>query len=99
MFVGLEDGHMLVYDTSALFSPGTNEVEPLTSTQIQRPALRQIVPNPGAEPGLSDLVAVVGHEKVQLFNMQLESQGGWAATDMSSRPVAGGYFLDPFLFI
>ena len=99
MFVGLEDGHVLVYDTSALFSPGTNGVEPLTSTQIQRPALRQIVPNPGTEPGLSDLVAVVGHEKVHLFNMQLESQGGWAATDMSSRPVAGGYFLDPLRFI
>jgi len=96
MFVGLEDGHVLVYDTAALFSPGTSGVGPITSTQIQRPALRQIVPNPGNEPGLSDLVAIVGHEKVHLFNMQLESQGGWAATDTSSRPVAGARFFGLF---
>ena len=85
---------MLAYDTSVLFSSGTNGVGPLTSTQIQRPALRQIVPNPGTEPGLSDLVAIVGEEKVHLYNMQLESQGGWAAADTSSRPVAGAYILD-----
>jgi len=91
MFVGLEDGHVLVYDTSALFSSGTDKIGPLASTQIQRPALRQIIPNPGTEPGLSDLVAIVGHEKVHLFNVQLEPQGGWEATDISSRPVAGMY--------
>jgi nucleoporin NUP159 len=96
IFVGLEDGHVLVYDTSALFSSGTDKVGVLASTQIQRPALRQIVPNPGTEPGLSDLVAIVGQEKVHLFNVKLEPQGGWTATDTSSRPVAGVYLSNPF---
>ncbi|KAF8969236.1 hypothetical protein BDZ97DRAFT_1796720 [Flammula alnicola] len=88
LLVGQDNGSMLVYDTSSLFTEGTEDVHPLTSTHIQTTYLRQIVPNPGTEPGLSELVAVVANGKVQLLNIQLEPQGGWAATDLMTQPIA-----------
>ncbi|KDR78946.1 hypothetical protein GALMADRAFT_1281525 [Galerina marginata CBS 339.88] len=89
LLVGLEDGSVVVYDTSSLFTPGTNDVQPLGRFQVQSMPIRQILPNPGTEPGLSDIFAVVGDGKVQLLNMRLESQGGWAATDLMTQPIAG----------
>lgn len=89
LLVGLDDGSVVVYDTSSLFTPGTNDIQPLARNQIQSSPLRQILPNPGTEPNLSDLVAVVGDGKVELLNMQLESQGGWVASDLMTQPIAG----------
>lgn len=89
LLVGLTDGSVVVYDTSSLFTAGTNDVQPLGRNQIQTSSLRQVLPNPGKEPGLNDLVAVVGDGKVELFNMQLESQGGWVASDLMTQPIAG----------
>ncbi|KAF8907368.1 hypothetical protein CPB84DRAFT_1822580 [Gymnopilus junonius] len=86
--VGLEDGSIVVYDTSAILTPGTNDIQPLNRIQIQSSPLRQIVPNPGSEPGLNDLVAVVGDGNVHLLNKGLESQGGWVASDLMSQPIA-----------
>ncbi|KAH9481729.1 hypothetical protein JR316_0006256 [Psilocybe cubensis] len=88
LLVGLADGSVVVYDTSSLFTEGTNDVQPLGRNEIQTSPLRQVVPNPGTEPGLSDLVAIVSDGKVELLNMNLESQGGWVASDLMSQPIS-----------
>lgn len=85
--MGLEQGAVAIYDTTALFTPGSGDVQPLRITQLQSGPLRQIVPNPGTEQ--SGLVAVVGDGKAVLLDMQLEPQGGWTASDSLSQPVAG----------
>ncbi|KAF8199687.1 hypothetical protein BJ912DRAFT_922074 [Pholiota molesta] len=77
--------------SSAKDSPDANEVHPLTSAHVQTTSVRQIVPNPGAEPGLSDLIAVVSNGKVQLLDTQLEPQGGWTATDLMTQPIAASW--------
>lgn len=89
LLVGLEDGSVVAYDTSSILTPGANDVQPLNRMQMQSSPLRQIVPNPGSEPGLNELFAVVGDGIVQLFNKDFESQGGWAASDLMSQPIAG----------
>ena len=89
LLVGFEQGAVVIYDTAALFTSGSGDVQPLKITQLQSGPLRQIVPNPGAEQNLSSLVVVVGDGKVALLDMQLEPQGGWTASDSSTRPVAG----------
>ncbi|PPQ95721.1 hypothetical protein CVT26_008364 [Gymnopilus dilepis] len=88
LLVGLEDGSIVSYDTSAILTPGANDIQPLKRTQLQASPLRQIVPNPGSEPGLNELFAVVGDGRVHLLNKDLESQGGWAASDLMSQPIA-----------
>lgn len=89
LLVGSENGTLSIYDTSALFTSGTNDIAPLKSIQIQDSALAQIVPNPSAEPSLRDLIAVVGDGKVVLYNTELESQGGWQASDLMTQPISG----------
>ncbi|KAF8656789.1 hypothetical protein AX16_002341 [Volvariella volvacea WC 439] len=79
-FVGFEQGHIAVYDTTPLLSRGTQDVQPLNVFRGQAALpIRQIVPNPGFDNSLSDLCAVLhGGGIVQLFNGSLESQGGWS---------------------
>ena len=89
LLVGLEQGAVAIYDTAALFTPGSGDVQPLRITQLQSGPLRQIVPNPGKEQNFSSLVAVVGDGKAVLLDMLLESQGGWTASDSLTQPVAG----------
>lgn len=91
LFLGLESGFLVVYDTAALFTPGTEEITPLKTAQVQSSPPRQILPNPGTEPNLCGLVAVVGDGKVILLNMQLEAQGGWAASDLMTQPITGEF--------
>lgn len=91
LFLGLENGFLAVYDTAALFTPGTDGITPLKTAQVQSSPPRQILPNPGTEPNLCGLVAVVGDGKVTLLNMQLEAQGGWAASDLMTQPITGEF--------
>jgi len=58
-----------IYDTAALFTPGTDEITPLKTAQVQSPPPRRILPNSGTEPNLCGLVAAVGDGKVTLLNM------------------------------
>jgi nucleoporin NUP159 len=52
--------------------------------------VRQILPNPSGEPNLAQLVAVLHADgKVQILNVQMVSQCGWAAKDLDSTPVSG----------
>ncbi|KAF9463874.1 hypothetical protein BDZ94DRAFT_1282304 [Collybia nuda] len=89
LFVGLEQGQLLVYDTTTLFSPGSENVTPLHAINAQSGPIIQILPNPGTETGLVEMVAVVrGDGTVQLVNMELEPQGGWVGSDADSAPVA-----------
>ncbi|RXW21719.1 hypothetical protein EST38_g4114 [Candolleomyces aberdarensis] len=88
LIVGLEQGLVLVYNAESLFAPGQDQVQPTHTRQLQSSALKQIAPNPGTEPNLVDRVAVVGNDFVQIFNMQLEPQGGWSASDPSTVPAA-----------
>ncbi|RDB29456.1 hypothetical protein Hypma_014815 [Hypsizygus marmoreus] len=91
LLVALEAGQLLVYDTGALFTPGpdTDNITPVHMLAGGGALIRQVVPNPGAEVGLRDLVAVVREDgTVALYNMKLELQGGWAASDQASTPVA-----------
>lgn len=89
LLVGLERGAVAIYDTAALFTPGSGDVQPLRITQLQSGPLRHIVPNPGTEQNLSGLVAVVGDGNAVLLDMHLEPQGGWSASDSLTQPVAG----------
>lgn len=90
LFVALDQGQLLVYDTASLFSPGSNSVAPIHIQQDQSGPVRQISPNPGTEQNLSDFVAVVrSNASVTLYNTKLESLGGWVAEDTVSVPVAG----------
>lgn len=91
LFLGLENGFLAVYDATSLLTPGTNDITPLKTTQVQSSPLRQILPNPGAEPNLCEVVAVVGEGKVALINMQLETQACWAASDLMTQPVSGEF--------
>ncbi|KAF9048549.1 hypothetical protein BJ165DRAFT_1460486 [Panaeolus papilionaceus] len=91
LIVAFEQGSVAVYDSATLCSPGSGDVQPLYNNQAQNSPFRQILPNPGSEPGLSDLVAVVGDAKVHLWNTRLESQGGWAASDLMSQPIAAAW--------
>ena len=99
LLVAQDNGSILVYDTSDLFSGDSKEVRPLTSAHIQSTYLHQIVPNPGTETGLSDLVAVVSDGKVQLLNIALEPQGGWVASDLMSQPISGKLALYIFIVV
>lgn len=92
LVVGLENGSVAIYDTALLFTAGTDEVSPLKVIQLQS-SLRQILPNPGTDPNLSDLLAIVGDGKVLLLNMDLETQGGWSASDLMTQPISGDFFL------
>jgi len=87
LFVGTDRGFLAVYDTASLIQGGG--VQPRNQIQLESNALREIVPNPGSEPNLKDLVAVVGDGKVILFNSNLEKQAGWQASDLMSQPIAG----------
>ena len=83
MVVGLTQGPVLVYDTTRLFSPGSDEVTPLHSfPSTTSSAPRQILPNPGDIP---ELVAILrdnngntSGQLVEILDVQkLESVGGW----------------------
>lgn len=93
LLVGLEKGQILIYDTSALFSSGTNDVTPLHVYQSQSSSpLRQISPNPGVEESLEEIIAVVhGDGVVHLLNGQLQSTDGWTGVD-DTTPVGGASF-------
>lgn len=99
LVVGLETGSVLVYDANALLCPGSGIVAPLVISQLQSGPLRQILPNPGTESNLVDIVAVLGDGMVQLLNMGLQLQGGWVADGSSPNPTASSYatFLSSFL--
>lgn len=88
LFVGFEEGRVEVFDTNALFSPGSQGIAPLAIFHSPGP-VKQILPNPGAEPGLAELCAIIHSDsKVQLFNGRLESQGGWTAASPELSPVS-----------
>ena len=89
LVVGLEQGAIAVYDTTLLFAPGQDQIQPTHSQQLQSAPLKQISANPGIEP----VVAVVGEGSVQVVNMQLEPQAGWTASDASTNPAAGAFFI------
>ena len=91
LIVGLERGAVAIYDTEALFTSGSGDIQPLKIAQLQPEPLRQIMPNPGAEHNLSNLFVVVGDGKVALLDIQLEPQGGWTASDSLTRPITGLY--------
>lgn len=95
LIVGFEHGQILVYDTTRLFSAGSDDVTPLHMfhTQSSMPA-RQILPNPSSEPNLVELMVVLTADgKVQILNVQMESYGGWVAEDLDSSPVSGMFIL------
>ncbi|KAF5370453.1 hypothetical protein D9615_009738 [Tricholomella constricta] len=74
-------GELLVFDTATLFSAGNDAVVPINKLPSDSGPIRHIVPNPGTEPNLVDLVAVVNSNKtVVLYNTKLEIQGGWIAS-------------------
>ena len=52
--------------------------------------LGQKSPYPGIEPNLSELFAV-GEGKAALLNVQLEPQGGRAASDLLTQPISGEF--------
>lgn len=85
--VGLTQGPVLVYDTSRLFTPGSDEIAPLYSfPSTTSSAPRLIFPNPGDIP---DLVAILrdadGNSSSQLVEIldvqKMESVGGWRGGD------------------
>lgn len=88
LLVGLEHGSIFVYDTTQLFSAGTEQITPLIS--LPTAPIRQILPNPGVDETLVDLVAVVYQDgTVQLTNVRMEIQAGWSTGDPEAPPVAG----------
>jgi hypothetical protein len=92
LVVAFDGGQLAVYDSSALFTPGSETIQPLHVLETHTGTFRQIAPNPGNDPALVDTLAVVrGDGCVQLLNTRLESQGGWTGSDMESTPVAGTY--------
>ncbi|KAF9000641.1 hypothetical protein BDQ17DRAFT_1426983 [Cyathus striatus] len=93
LVIGLEDGSILVYDTAQLFTIGTEDISPVHVSLSSSGDLRQVVPNPGIDPSLADLVAIVRDDgTVQLVNTQLENQGGWTSGGNGSlKPVAASW--------
>ncbi|TFK27125.1 hypothetical protein FA15DRAFT_692647 [Coprinopsis marcescibilis] len=86
LLVGLEQGSVLSFDSATLCTPGEGTLQPLKTVQLQSAPLRQILPNPGTEPNLVDKIAIVGNGTTQIFNAQLEPQGGWSASDSTTNP-------------
>lgn len=97
LLVGFTRGQLLVYDTAHLFATGTNDVAPLSMAQISSSPFVQIVPNPGNEPDLAQLVATIrGDGVVQVLDInKLEPRCGWAG-EGEAVPVASmcSRFLD-----
>lgn len=90
LIVAFDAGQLAIYDTSVLFSPGSGNIQPLHVLETHSGPFRQIAPNPGTESGIADSLAVVRADGcVQLLNTNLESQGGWAGSNVESTPVAG----------
>ncbi|KAG6808999.1 hypothetical protein H0H92_002042 [Tricholoma furcatifolium] len=91
LFVVFEAGELLVFDTAALFTPGSDPVTPTHAQPSTTGPIRYVAPNPGPEPGHADLFAVVhSNRTVVLYNGKLEVQGGWISTqpDPKHTPVA-----------
>jgi nucleoporin NUP159 len=90
LIVGFERGQLTVYDTSLLFSHGSDNasIAPMhVLLDVHAGPIRHILPNPGTE--FPDAVVVVRENaQVQLLNIRLESQGGWIGAG-DSTPVAG----------
>lgn len=97
LLVGFTGGQLLVYDTAHLFTAGANDVAPLSMAQTSSSPFVQIVPNPGTEPDLAQLVATIrGDGVVQVLDInKLESRCGWAG-EGEAVPVASmcSGFLD-----
>lgn len=91
LVVGFKSGQIIVYDTSAVFTPGSNEIQPIGILQTSQQPIIDIASNPNTEdPTLSALLAVVRVDgSVQVLNTNLEPQGGWVAGDADSAPVTG----------
>ncbi|KAF9072966.1 hypothetical protein BDP27DRAFT_1319723 [Rhodocollybia butyracea] len=89
LVVGFKSGQIIVYDTSAVFTPGSNEIQPIGILQTSQQPIIDIASNPNTEdPTLSALLAVVRVDgSVHVFNTNLEPQGGWIAGDADSAPV------------
>lgn len=83
MVVGLTQGPVLIYDTTRLFTPGSDEINPLHSfPSTTSSAPRQILPNPGDMPNLvavlRDSTGEASSQLVEIIDAQkLESIGGW----------------------
>ncbi|KAF5391761.1 hypothetical protein D9757_001746 [Collybiopsis confluens] len=90
LIVGFKSGHLIVYDTSSVFTSGTNEIQPAHVLQSSRQPIIDIAPNPSTEDmSLANLLAVVRVDgTVQLLSTNMEPQGGWVASDVDSTPVA-----------
>lgn len=94
MVVVVAGGHMIVYDTSTLFSAGSNTIEALHIFRAASPCtIYQVLANPA---DLKDLVAVRrsanydGNDlAVEVFDMkQLQSIAGWSVTAAKNAPTS-----------
>ncbi|EJD06661.1 uncharacterized protein FOMMEDRAFT_17163 [Fomitiporia mediterranea MF3/22] len=94
LVVGSADGSVFVFDTSPLFTPGADAVEPLRTFPPAPPGpIQQILGNPGDLP---ELVAVRRDPKsgsdglvVEIIDTrQLQSISGWACNTIESIPTS-----------
>ncbi|KAF9046803.1 hypothetical protein BDZ89DRAFT_1033594 [Hymenopellis radicata] len=86
--VSLLNGDTYFYATDQLFSSG--DAPPLQI--IPGGPVRQLIPNPSNEAGLSDLLAIVRNDgRVHLINSQFQPQGGWEPADQDSIVVAASW--------
>lgn len=95
LVIGLHHGPVLVYDTSVLFSPGSDFVAPIQSFAPPSSAqIRQLLPNPGDLP---ELVAIRRETNVQTVEVidvrQLQTVGGWnVGSSQGGKPTTGELF-------
>ncbi|KIK63689.1 hypothetical protein GYMLUDRAFT_40753 [Collybiopsis luxurians FD-317 M1] len=90
LVVGFKSGQIIVYDTSNVFTSGSDEITPVHVLQSSQQPIIDIASNPNAEDSnLSNLLAVLRVDgTVQVLSTNLELQGGWVAGDADSSPVA-----------
>jgi nucleoporin NUP159 len=85
MLMSFKDGRISVFDTSALFTAGSDDIDPLHTWPPSPYTPRQILPNPGdmanivavlLEPGAAQSVVVLDVQKH-------ESLAGWERDDQT----------------
>jgi nucleoporin NUP159 len=85
LLISLVDGQIALYDTSSLFTEGSNEVHPVHSWSFpSQTGPQQILPNPGDMPHLVAVLLDAGApQAVVILDVQnLENVGGWSREDI-----------------
>ncbi|CAK5268804.1 unnamed protein product [Mycena citricolor] len=91
LFAGTEQGRILVFDTTHLFTSST-PVDPIHVLDTSTSPPLQILPNPSGDHDLSQLLAIVRADgTAQVLSAQMEHRAGWMGSNAEDSPVVAAW--------